>query len=281
MHNDNIECQICHKKFRYINNTHLRTHGLTISEYKQRFPGYPTHSETYRNETSAYARGKTYEEILGEEKAKQLKEIRRANAIIQFQDPQQRKIRADIEWSIERRKQMSITMSRLRNDPRLKDSWNEAVKLAIFKNGNFPGRQSKIALEWIYEYLKENNIGEHLCYYHGGGINGDEYYQQIFNPISNKFECGSYDLTILSELNIIDTIIEINGPWHHKLEDVLKDPHSKCCPLSTNKYTKLESYNKDTLKLNKALDISKNVYVFWLYSNELIKIDTKIDLLIL
>jgi len=36
-----IRCEICGKEFSAITNTHLRTHGMTIKEYKKRFPNAP------------------------------------------------------------------------------------------------------------------------------------------------------------------------------------------------------------------------------------------------
>ena len=33
-----IECKICGKKLRYLSNTHLKTHNLTIKQYKELYP---------------------------------------------------------------------------------------------------------------------------------------------------------------------------------------------------------------------------------------------------
>lgn len=34
-----IECKLCHKKMRYISNTHLKNHNITQKQYKEMFPG--------------------------------------------------------------------------------------------------------------------------------------------------------------------------------------------------------------------------------------------------
>ena len=149
----------------------------------------------------------------------------------------------------------------------------------MYNTGSFPIIQSKAALKWIYNYLSENNIEISNCYFHDDGITDKEYYQQIFNPIINRHQCGSYDLTILGSDGKIDKIIEIHGPWHWKLDEVIVDPNGKSCPLKTNKYTKLESYNKDILKLNHALTISRQVFVYWLYEKQMIEITEPIKLL--
>jgi hypothetical protein len=59
----------------------------------------------------------------------------------------------------------------------------------------------------------------------------------------------------------------------------LKNPTLPACPLKTNKYTRLESYNIDALKINKALELCDNVYIFWLDSKELIQVKETIQLL--
>jgi hypothetical protein len=43
--------------------------------------------------------------------------------------------------------------------------------------------------------------------------------------------------------------------------------------------TKLESYNIDALKINKALELSKDVFIFWLNNKTLIQIPEPIKLI--
>lgn len=61
-----IECKLCHKFYKSITHSHLRSnHDIAIDEYLSMFPGSILSSE----------QGKSYEEIHGKEKAKQLRDI--------------------------------------------------------------------------------------------------------------------------------------------------------------------------------------------------------------
>ena len=40
-----IECEICHKEFHFITATHLAKHGVTLKEYRERFPDAPIRSD--------------------------------------------------------------------------------------------------------------------------------------------------------------------------------------------------------------------------------------------
>jgi len=39
-----IECEICHEQFHFITATHLGKHGITLKEYRERFPDAPIRS---------------------------------------------------------------------------------------------------------------------------------------------------------------------------------------------------------------------------------------------
>ena len=45
---DFVTCQVCQKKLKEINNTHLKTHQLTIVQYRELYPGAETISEVRR-----------------------------------------------------------------------------------------------------------------------------------------------------------------------------------------------------------------------------------------
>jgi len=47
-----IECEICHKKLKSLTNTHLKTHNITLEEYKIKFPHSKYHSECFINKTT-------------------------------------------------------------------------------------------------------------------------------------------------------------------------------------------------------------------------------------
>jgi GTP cyclohydrolase I len=91
-----IECQLCHKKYMRITNTHLwKEHQITVEEYKQLFPEAPIDADGLSKSRVDHLTGKTYEEIYGKGAAKQLKKKRKKAAITQMQDSQQIKLRKD------------------------------------------------------------------------------------------------------------------------------------------------------------------------------------------
>jgi len=74
---DFVVCRLCQKHFKSISNTHLRNyHNMTVREYMKEFPDTLIQSEELRSGRMDKIRGKTYEEIMGVEKAKQVKKKR-------------------------------------------------------------------------------------------------------------------------------------------------------------------------------------------------------------
>lgn len=282
---DKVTCLMCNQRFHFISNTHLRKHNLTIKQYELLYPDHPIRSPSYLIRNHEKIKGKSYEDIMGLERAQELKTVRRQSAYKQYEDIEQRAVRsrkATEYWTPDRRKQMSVKMSNIQSNPKNRSRLREKFYKQVSNKNIQIGRQSKQALKWIRDYIIDNSIAETRCYFEQGGIDGSEYCRKIYNPILEKYEYVCYDLVILDEqCNNIDILIEINGPWHYRRHDVIADPDSPCCPLNTNKYSKIESYNKDILKLNYAIDISKKVYVYWLDTKELIQITEKENLLIL
>ena len=278
-----IRCEVCQKELSFISNTHLKIHGLTIAEYKELYPNSKIKTDELRLAHGNATRGKTYEEIYGKEKSEYLRATRRQHATAQMQDSIQINIRKEKCGKAEyytdsRRKNMSNSITTAvierRKETVIRKLINGEYKTKLF------GRQSSQARNYIRDYIFSNKIDESRCYFDGGGITGNEYYSIIQLPDSVKKKSIAFDLVILDTLKKkIDCIIEINGPWHYRAEDVIIDPHSPSCPLKTNKYTKLESYNIDALKINKALEISNEVYIFWLDNSTLEKIEQKIKLI--
>lgn len=85
--------------FKKITNTHLKDkHSTTLEEYLRAFPGSQMTSETVLDAISRANKGKTYEEILGPEKATALKAQRSEKAKKQFQDLKQRELRRHKNW---------------------------------------------------------------------------------------------------------------------------------------------------------------------------------------
>ena len=127
-----IECIICNKQLKRVNNLHLRrAHGIILKEYKTMFPEVPTTCEEtkakigqvtskfwgdpnsgLRNRQSGWItrtkngtrsgslKGKTYEDLYGIEKAKQLKQLRRESGYWKYVSDEQRKLNWDIHLKL-------------------------------------------------------------------------------------------------------------------------------------------------------------------------------------
>jgi hypothetical protein len=278
-----VNCVICNKEYNFINNTHLKSHGLTIAEYKRLYPDSNIKSDSLRKKCGDSTRNKTYEDIYGISKAIELRTKRSNDAKKQMIDSNQRYIRRikcgkPEHYTDERKQNMSNSITESVKEQR-RNTIIQNIELGKY-NTKLYGRQSVQALTFIKDYLYNNNISEDYCYFDQGGINGNEYFSVVYNPITNRKKTIAYDLVVTSDKkHLIQTIIEINGPWHYHYNEVLEDPYSPSCPLKSNKMTKLESYNIDALKINKALELSKDVFIFWLNNKTLIQITEPIKLI--
>jgi len=94
-----ITCKICNKSFKKITNSHLRDkHNLDREEYLRLFPGSEMTDTTVIDAISKATKGKSYTERYGKDKAEQLIKRRRQDALIQFEDIEQRVIRRHHNW---------------------------------------------------------------------------------------------------------------------------------------------------------------------------------------
>jgi ROS/MUCR transcriptional regulator protein len=263
-----IKCFECGKQFKFLNNTHLRRHGLTIQEYKSKWciEGRLIVDEL-RKVRGAHTRGKTYEQIHGHANARRLREIRSIHSINQMSDINQRLLRKQAcgKWA-EDENEYNMRVNKMRIACSNPDVAKQRRKTLLERYGTdntleIQPRFSKMAYNFIKQYIKNNNINENRCYFARGGINNREYvYFDKFNKRHIMF-----DLVVLAEHSKdIELILEFNGPFHWRWNDVRDNPNSSSTWFKTNSMTKLESYNHDQYKLNIAKTISNNVLVYWL-----------------
>jgi hypothetical protein len=263
-----IECFECGKKFKYLNNTHLKKHDLTIQEYKDKWKveGSLINDDLKRVRGDS-TRGKTYEQIHGIKKAQRLKEIRAIHSTNQMSDVNQRLLRKKAcgKWANNAEEYAArVTKMKLAcQNPSVSKRRRETL-ISRYSTANTLGIQprfSKMAYEYIKNYIKQNNIDESCCYYARGGINNREYV--YFD--SDRQKHIMFDFVIINaETREIEVILEYNGPFHWTIDDILRDPNSLSTWFKTNSMTKLESYDHDQYKLNIAKKISKHVTVYWL-----------------
>lgn len=272
-----VQCRICGKWFQFVNNTHLKQHNLTVELYQSMYPGVAVKSQDLLHRISNAAIGKTYEERYGVDTAVELRERRRQAALRQMKDPSQIQIRREKcglpEYYTDARKSnMSSSITTAMRQER-----SVRMLQAIADGKLTVGRQSKQAIDYIISFLLENNIPESKSYYFKGGRTGDEWITCVLDPATGKKQVVSYDLVTYDQTDSIDVILEVHGPWHYRLEQVQEDPHGYATPFAADKITKVQSFNKDVLKLNHALDIAKRVYVYWLDTKTLIQVENKME----
>lgn len=133
-------------------------------------------------------------------------------------------------------------------------------KYGVENPGVLGAYSSKSAEKYIRSYINENNIDENRCYFKGGGINNKEYFKCII--IDGKKIYMSYDLVVVDDNNKIILVLEYNGPWHYKIDDINMDANGPATPYKKSK-SKLETYNFDLLKLNTIFVECKNILIYW------------------
>lgn len=267
-----VTCEVCNKKFKFVSNTHLKLHNLTTEDYKRMYPNSKFKTDELIYETGKSLRGKTYEDVYGVENANKIKMQRSESTKLQMQNKEQievrrRKCGLPEYYTQQRKENMSKgilpeerQMRRIRLIERI-----EAGKMST-------GLQSKTAIKYIKDFLDQRNIEYSKCYFHSNEFNkGGEFMQWINGNIY------SYDLVVYDENGNIDIILEVNGPWHYRYDEVTRNPDIKATPFKKDLATIKESYNKDVIKINHALDISNEVYIYWIDNQDLIKINKKME----
>lgn len=91
-----MKCSICNKELKRISNTHLKQHDMTMKQYAELYPNEKMEEDSVMWARAKYSSGKTYEELYGHEKAKQLRLIRKKGAEKQFMDLKQRLLRSSV-----------------------------------------------------------------------------------------------------------------------------------------------------------------------------------------
>lgn len=152
-------------------------------------------------------------------------------------------------------------------------------KYGVANPGVLGAYSSKAAFNYITKFLEENNIPLKHAYYKNGGVNNKEFFQYIsIDNGENKYV--SYDLVVFEDVNSaknkdlskIILVLEYNGPWHYKKDEVIFSKSEPATPYKNSK-TKLESYNGDVFKLTHIRKFCDNILIYWEKSDTLEKFD--------
>lgn len=82
-----VACAKCGGKYYRITNTHLFSHGMTMEDYREIYPGAQIEDPALASDRVAHLRGKTYEEIYGPEEAALIIAEKRDSALEAISDP--------------------------------------------------------------------------------------------------------------------------------------------------------------------------------------------------
>jgi hypothetical protein len=181
---------------------------------------------------------------------------------------EKRRINGTYNISFESRKKQSTRALTKETQERKKKT--NLIRYGVENPGVLGAYNSKAGYLFIKKYINENNIDEKKCYFYNGGVNSKEFYQNIFNDITKKYDYVSYDLVVFKtiddaknkNLKEIDFVLEYNGPWHYTYEEVCNDPNSPETPYNKIK-TKKESYDHDIKKYKLMLNYTNKIYIYW------------------
>lgn len=246
---------------------------MSMAEYMEMYPNSEIMIDRLRV-TRGHLKGKTYEEAYGKAAATSLKARKSRITAEQMANPEQILIRKEKcglakHYTPERIANMTAAVNRPSYKIKRRQTISEKRRLNIPKKSS-QVYQSKPALEFIQLFMLKHGIENKVAYYHNGGKTGYEYSRGIRN-INGVWKYAFYDFVSVDEIGNVQFILEINGPWHYSKEDAITNPNKPATPWSDSKTIK-ESYNWDVSKINTALEISQNVFVFDLETNELKKI---------
>jgi len=181
---------------------------------------------------------------------------------------EKRKINGTYFVSNETRKKQSLRA--LTKETKEKKKNTNLIRHGVENPGVLGAYNSEAGYRFIKKYISENNIEENRCYFYNGGINKKEFYQNIYNDKTKKYDYVSYDLIVFKSLDSaqnkilkeIDFILEYNGPWHYTLEEILSDPDSPATPYDHTK-TKKDSYEHDIKKYEIMIKYTDKIYIYW------------------
>lgn len=182
MSEETVECKICGAAFKRITNTHLNSaHGITVSEYQERFPDAPIDAgdlKEQRAKNTSEALEKVYEDT-------DLDEVRRRDAIEQMKDPEQRELGSEIMSSIEKDEEWRENIAEARKS----DDMN---KREVVEENTEGGLVCVHCGKTEEEEVEE--VGRKLHIHHKNG-----------NPNDNRFEnlaplCSSCHITLHNKL---------------------------------------------------------------------------------
>lgn len=282
---ENVTCKICGKNFKYISNSHLKTHNMTCQEYKIKFNETSLITPSLRIVRGNKTRGKSYEEIHGLVAGKNLRQIRSTKTQELMKDPKERnkrkisgvkkdnpiyecwKTKISLAQTKEVQDKRRLTLiSNLKNNP---DFFNNKKK--------HMSKSSKEASDFFINFCITNKISfEEVIFSGNPYVEGNyEFGRLIWYPDCQKYIYTLYDFVqFKNSRNNIIQIIEYQGYFHYTRAQVIEDPDSPYLPFISEKngLSKKQSYLKDCTKLNFALtNLCENVYEVWWNDKKLVR----------
>jgi len=189
-----------------------------------------------------------------------------------------------------KKKKMLEKMSKTRKEryPTLPKEWRDKLRIAAGKSevknkkkqtclirygienpGVLGAFHSKAATNYIKDFIKERNIDINCCYYYDPKLKKKEFFQMI--EINGSKRYSSYDLVVFEnkkasetkDLSKISLVLEYNGPWHYRKEDIIGHEQEPALPYKSVNIKKIEQYDLDILKIKHMLKYTKNFFIYW------------------
>lgn len=206
---EKVKCMVCKQDFDFITPSHLKKHGLTMSDYRRLYPDIILSSKTYSSRLSqsllgheGYGKGLTYEEMYGKQKACELRslrgEIRKGKTLEEiFGKEKAERIRKSMKApkSLEQRKKNSDYMKRAYREGRLRPLMYDPVirdKVSRARKGkpNYwcRGEKNPAKRKEVREKLSKNNAMKKPEVYSRwlSIVQGVEYRENMSKTISMK-----------------------------------------------------------------------------------------------
>lgn len=255
-HTSNLNISLVERLYRIYNSKydmqvckHCKIRPVTFHNFKEGFKTFCSFScnATYN---------KPSQKLSLEVKKRKSQKISQARIGLKFSE----------EWKNKLKKSAQST------EVKKKKANTNLAKYGVTNTGVLGAFSSTSAKKYIESLLQIWKIDINCIMYKNDDIGKKEFWQMIDVPFLNKKRFFSYDLVIFNDLESCDNkdiskinlVFEYNGPWHYRKEEIAGKENEPATPYKSNKFTKLQVYELDQLKMYHILLCgAKEVLIYW------------------
>lgn len=241
---DKIKCKICGKKFKTITNTHLKKHNITVNKYIEKYGNIISEKTRKKFSENCYFRkkkGKTLEELYGEEKAK----------IIKYNCAWNRGLTKHTDNRV---KKQSINVSKTMK----KEEFNKIFRKKI-KESFTPERKKNISKKML-EKWKDDNYRKQLVEAHKGYVWSEESKKKLSDSNKGKKNSLQHIKKIKESLKNSNFDFSLHGK---KIQEKLKNNKKRYIEYKSKTLGFCKGHSKPSYKelqlRNKVCNLFDNV----------------------